>query len=138
MTALSKTTNTSVKTLRDMNNIVIRYIREDDGNICSINRDDGNITFSASKGKPVGMVLAVKINGEILFGWAILNPLDRFDRQKMLNIAFNRAITGSHNEKVPNRKIFRNGMRISLKEAFNYHKEIVLRVAARKGELNLA
>ncbi len=40
---------------------------------------------------PIGIAVAVRINDEIFYGFSICNKLDRFDKQRGLDIALRRA-----------------------------------------------
>lgn len=111
--------------------VIIRYLREDDGNVRNV-LSNGIFGDTLSVGRPIGVVLAVKINDQIHLGWAILNKLDKFSRRKMLEIAFNRAILGSSNVKIPNRKIVYKNQRMALREIFEFNKEKVLKAAETK------
>ena len=58
-----------------------------------------------SKNNPVGVAVAVKADKEVLYGFALWNPLDKYDKEEGMKIALNRAFSpkGYHLPKVADR-----------------------------------
>lgn len=44
------------------------------------------------KGQPRGVVVALRDNDEVLYGYSLCNPIDRWDRHEALERAINRAM----------------------------------------------
>ncbi len=57
----------------NMEHTLIRYIRN-------------------KKGRPHGVVVALRDNNEVCYGYSICNPVDRWDRHEALERAINRAL----------------------------------------------
>lgn len=49
------------------------------------------------KGEPRGVVVAVKNEGEVLYGYSLCNPVDKWNKQRGVKIAIARALSDGYN-----------------------------------------
>lgn len=48
------------------------------------------------KGEPRGVVVAVKNEGEVLYGYSLCNPSDKWDKKQGVKIAISRAMSDEY------------------------------------------
>lgn len=81
-----------------MKNAVVRFIRENDGNV--------NGKGEPSKGRPVGVVVGFTEPGvnSPKIGYAFWRPSGKIDRRILVELAAGRALLGQNHE-IPNRRL---------------------------------
>jgi hypothetical protein len=79
------------------------------------------------KYNPRGVVVAVKENNQVYYGYSLCNPRDKYDKETAMKIAINRALCekGFNLPKVPaTRQLIFDKFRSVEARALNYFKDI--------------